>query len=136
MITCPACLRIFPQVFVEGIHPVYETGCVFCHSLIHYAIVEPQIRLPQGTPAKGRSINSDASYGAPSRLGQGPAFILRGHTLLTTRAAWSLSLRTDSVNRAFCISRFKLEMIFFASSIRLFFIFIGGDTGRTEFFVS
>jgi CheY-like chemotaxis protein len=41
MITCPECLRIFPQVFVEGIHPIYDTGCVYCHSLIYYAIVQP-----------------------------------------------------------------------------------------------
>jgi len=43
----------------------------------------------------------------------------------TARAAWPLSsLRTDSVNRGFCISRFTLEMIFFAISSRfLFFIF-------------
>ncbi len=43
----------------------------------------------------------------------------------TTRALWPLpSLRTDSVNRGFCISRFTLEMIFLAISSRfLFFTF-------------
>lgn len=41
MITCPECLRIFPQVFVEGSYPIYETGCVYCLSSIHYAIVQP-----------------------------------------------------------------------------------------------
>jgi len=40
----------------------------------------------------------------------------------TARAAWPLrSLRTDSVNRACCISFFTLEMIFLASSSRLLF---------------
>jgi CheY-like chemotaxis protein len=41
MVTCPECLRIFPQVFVEGINPIYETCCVYCCSLILYAIVQP-----------------------------------------------------------------------------------------------
>lgn len=41
MITCPECLRIFPQVLVEGSHSIYETGYVYCRSLIHYAIVQP-----------------------------------------------------------------------------------------------
>lgn len=41
MITCSECLRTFPQVFVEDIRPIYETGCVYCQSLIHYAIVQP-----------------------------------------------------------------------------------------------
>ena len=41
MITCPECLRTFPQVFLEGVHPIYETGCVYCRNLIHYAIVQP-----------------------------------------------------------------------------------------------
>ena len=52
MITCPACLRIFPQVFVEGIYPVYETGCVFCHSLIHYAIVQPTDSIASRAPQR------------------------------------------------------------------------------------
>jgi hypothetical protein len=41
IITCPEFLRVFPQVFVEGVHPIYETGCVYCRSLIRYAIVQP-----------------------------------------------------------------------------------------------
>lgn len=41
MITCPECLRIFAQLLGDAILPVCETGCVYCHSLIHYAIVKP-----------------------------------------------------------------------------------------------
>jgi len=43
---------------------------------------------------------------------------------LTTGAAWFLPLRTDSVNRGFCISLFTSEMIFLAISSRFFFFFI------------
>jgi hypothetical protein len=52
----------------------------------------------------------------------------------TTGAAWSLLwLRTDSVNRGFCISLVTLEMIFFAISIRFFFFFIiKSGTGRAQ----
>jgi hypothetical protein len=42
----------------------------------------------------------------------------------TTGPAWSLPLRTDSVNRGFCISLFTLAMIFLAISIRFVFFFI------------
>ena len=41
MITCPECLRTFPQALGEFICPIHETGCVHCRSLIHFAIVEP-----------------------------------------------------------------------------------------------
>jgi CheY-like chemotaxis protein len=41
MIACPECLRTFPQVPGKAISPIYETACVHCSSLIHYAIVQP-----------------------------------------------------------------------------------------------
>jgi CheY-like chemotaxis protein len=41
MVTCPECLRTFPQVLGETICPVQETGCIYCYTLIHYAIVQP-----------------------------------------------------------------------------------------------
>jgi hypothetical protein len=41
MITCPECLRTFPQVLDEAICAIHETGCVYCHNLIQYAIVQP-----------------------------------------------------------------------------------------------
>jgi hypothetical protein len=41
MITCPECLRTFPQVLGEFICPIHETGYVHCRSLIHFAMAEP-----------------------------------------------------------------------------------------------
>jgi CheY-like chemotaxis protein len=41
MIICPECLRTFPQFLEHAQHTVQETGCVYCYSLIHYAIVPP-----------------------------------------------------------------------------------------------
>jgi len=52
---------------------------------------------------------------------------------LTTGAAWFLPLRTDSVNRDFCISLFTSEMIFRAISSRFFFfIFIKINTDGAQ----
>jgi CheY-like chemotaxis protein len=39
MMTCPECLRNFPQVIRPGSGPMAETECVHCRSTIHYAIV-------------------------------------------------------------------------------------------------
>jgi len=41
MITCPECLRAFPQVFGKSPYLIQQTGCTFCHSSIDYAIVQP-----------------------------------------------------------------------------------------------
>jgi CheY-like chemotaxis protein len=41
IITCPECLRTFPQVLAEALYPIYETGCTHCSGLIRYAIVPP-----------------------------------------------------------------------------------------------
>jgi CheY-like chemotaxis protein len=41
IITCSECLRTFPQVLGKAVSPIQETGCVYCSSLIHYAIVQP-----------------------------------------------------------------------------------------------
>jgi hypothetical protein len=44
---------------------------------------------------------------------------------VTTGAAWSLpSLRTDSVNRGFCISLFTLEIVVLACAFRFFLFFM------------
>jgi DNA-binding NtrC family response regulator len=43
MITCPECLRTFPQVLDESICLVQETGCAHCSSSIQYAIVQPAL---------------------------------------------------------------------------------------------
>jgi CheY-like chemotaxis protein len=41
MITCPECLRSFPQTLRESTALIQETGCAYCASLIHYAILQP-----------------------------------------------------------------------------------------------
>jgi CheY-like chemotaxis protein len=40
MLTCPECLRTFPQAFHSAVSPVHETDCVYCDHVFHYAIVE------------------------------------------------------------------------------------------------
>jgi len=63
MITCPECLRTFPQVFGNGIHTIYEIGCVYCHSLIHYAIVHST------DPVTAQSFRRKPGIGAPTSQG-------------------------------------------------------------------
>lgn len=40
VITCPECLRTFSQILDKAISSIRETSCVYCYSLIHYAIVQ------------------------------------------------------------------------------------------------
>jgi hypothetical protein len=46
MITCLKCLRTFAHFLGEAIAPIHEGGCVYCHSLIHHAIVQPAMAAP------------------------------------------------------------------------------------------
>jgi CheY-like chemotaxis protein len=39
VITCPDCLRTFPQGVDEGICLIHETHCIHCSSSIHYAVI-------------------------------------------------------------------------------------------------
>ncbi len=41
MLSCPECLRAFPQAFTDSQLLIHETECIFCHSTIRYAIVQP-----------------------------------------------------------------------------------------------
>jgi len=41
MISCPECLRTFPQVLGDASTLIHATSCAFCLSLIHYAILLP-----------------------------------------------------------------------------------------------
>jgi CheY-like chemotaxis protein len=41
MITCPECLRSFPQVLSPALRLIHETACVYCSNSIHYAILQP-----------------------------------------------------------------------------------------------
>jgi CheY-like chemotaxis protein len=40
-ISCPECLRTFPQALDGSIMSMGETDCIFCSSSIHYAIAQP-----------------------------------------------------------------------------------------------
>jgi CheY-like chemotaxis protein len=41
VITCPECLRMFSQTLDTASYHTRETSCVYCHSLVYYAIVQP-----------------------------------------------------------------------------------------------
>jgi CheY-like chemotaxis protein len=62
MITCPECLRTFPQVLDDAICAIHETGCVYCSSLVHYAIVQP------ADPASPQAFHRKPGAGAPTPL--------------------------------------------------------------------
>jgi CheY-like chemotaxis protein len=40
-ISCPDCLRTFPQAHDEAISVIKETRCAHCFSVIHYGILQP-----------------------------------------------------------------------------------------------
>ena len=66
MITCPECLMTFPRVFGNGIHTIYEAGCVYCHSLIHYAIVQPTDSVTGQTFPRKPGTGAPTSQGVPN----------------------------------------------------------------------
>jgi CheY-like chemotaxis protein len=48
VITCPECLRTFPNILDEAKCSIHEMSCVYCHNLIHYAILQPtDLAFPQ-----------------------------------------------------------------------------------------
>jgi len=66
MITCPECLRSFPRVLGEAACLIHETGCVYCSTLIHYAILQPtDPASPQAFQRK-----SVAAVSAPLRMSE------------------------------------------------------------------
>jgi CheY-like chemotaxis protein len=71
MITCPECLRAFPQTLDEAICAVQETACVHCYSSIHYAIVQPME--PASPPVLQRKPGAEipTALGIPSLVGSG-----------------------------------------------------------------
>jgi CheY-like chemotaxis protein len=44
-ITCPECLRTFPQILGTG-YLKRKTECIYCRSTIYYAIVQPADKIP------------------------------------------------------------------------------------------
>lgn len=45
-IACPECLRTFPHPIGSSIDLLRQADCIYCHSLIPYAIVQPAKRPP------------------------------------------------------------------------------------------
>ena len=41
VITCPECLRVFPQLVRNVASPIDETHCLHCSSAVHFALVQP-----------------------------------------------------------------------------------------------
>ena len=65
-IYCPECLRTFPQVLGEPSEEIHEAGCIYCKSLVHYAIVKPARAtraklLPRGEGKRGSGDDRKAS---------------------------------------------------------------------------
>ena len=57
-ISCPECLRTFPQPLSGSICQMRETDCIYCRAPIHYAVVEPvdlpPVQVFQRNSAKGK----------------------------------------------------------------------------------
>ncbi len=62
VITCPECLRTFSQTLNTASWSISETSCVYCHSLIHYAIVQPT------DPASPQAFQRKPGSGMPTPL--------------------------------------------------------------------
>jgi CheY-like chemotaxis protein len=62
MLTCPECLRTFPQPSDKVFSPVHETDCIYCDHQFHYAIVETVDPSPRKAFRPKRAIlrNSEA----------------------------------------------------------------------------
>ena len=62
MISCPECLRAFPQVLGKSSSLIQQTGCAFCHSSIEYAIVQV------ADPVSSQVFQGDPGTGMPAPL--------------------------------------------------------------------
>lgn len=62
VITCSECLRTFSQILDKAKYTIRETSCVYCQSLIHYAIVQPT------GPASAEAFQRKPGTGMPTAL--------------------------------------------------------------------
>jgi CheY-like chemotaxis protein len=58
MLTCPECLRAFPQLSLETPLPVHETNCIYCNSAFDYAVVQPTVPAPRGGRSQKQAVPS------------------------------------------------------------------------------
>jgi CheY-like chemotaxis protein len=56
MLTCPECLRAFPQLSLETPLPVHETNCIYCNSAFDYAVVQPMEPVLRGGRSQNQAI--------------------------------------------------------------------------------
>ena len=66
-ISCPECLRTFPQLHGDAMGPIHQTDCVHCGNSIHYAIIRPtNAASPQAfqrkQPKQGSSLSLKVRY--------------------------------------------------------------------------
>ncbi len=64
-IACPGCLRTFPQTLGSSFGLTCTTDCVYCHSSIHYAIVQPIHRAPAQVSQKYPAEMKQTAAGLP-----------------------------------------------------------------------
>jgi CheY-like chemotaxis protein len=62
VITCPECLRTFSQILDGTLCSISETSCVYCQSLIHYAVVQ------SADPASPQAFQRKPGTGMPTPL--------------------------------------------------------------------
>jgi CheY-like chemotaxis protein len=70
ILTCPECLRAFPQAFLNSKSAttlVHETGCAYCGVTIHYAVVQA---LDPGTsqPYEAKTVAVLAAFVTPEEM--------------------------------------------------------------------
>lgn len=66
VVTCPECLRTFPQILGEIDCPIRETSCIHCSNLVHYAIVQP-VAAPSSKVVQRKPVAGvGAALGSPS----------------------------------------------------------------------
>ena len=58
MLTCPECLRAFPQLSLETPLPVHETNCIYCNSAFDYAVVQPMDPVLRGGRSQKQAISA------------------------------------------------------------------------------
>lgn len=56
MLTCPECLRAFPQLSLDTPLPVHETNCIHCDSAFDYAVVQPTDPVLRGGRSQKQAI--------------------------------------------------------------------------------
>jgi CheY-like chemotaxis protein len=57
VLSCPECLRTFPQVLDENPSLIQRAACIFCQSLVLYAILQPSGSVPAGVfPPKSEAV--------------------------------------------------------------------------------